>query len=179
MYHRPTRRRAPAATTHHRGHAPVVRRTLIETRARPRVSRGAPFTKVRRVPAAVAWERYEELQLDSAAAQTALIPDVDRQPQACLHVAFGPHVCPPNRISTSPLGHSNVVYALARPVLQTAHDMDGLPIFLRFPLDARRADFLQDSDAIREAAEGSRHRGNRRSRRRVPVGFALQLATPR
>lgn len=92
---------------------------LAETHPFPLVSRGRPFRDRRRVPVDTAWRRYPELQLDSATAQVAVVLDVDRNPQACLDVAFGSAVRPPNWICTSPRGYSHVVYLLASPVLMT------------------------------------------------------------
>ena len=92
---------------------------LVETHSYPWVSQGDPHWFVRRVPTAVAWERYAELELHSATARTALVLDCDTPPLDYLTVALGSHLRVPNWICSSPNGHAHVVYTLARPVLRT------------------------------------------------------------
>ena len=93
---------------------------LVETHSYPWVSQGDPHWFVRRVPTAVAWERYAELELHSATARTALVLDCDTPPLDYLTVALGSHLRVPNWITSSPnSGHAHVVYTLARPVLRT------------------------------------------------------------
>ena len=92
---------------------------LVETHSYPWVSQGDPHWFVRRVPTAVAWERYAELELHSATARTALVLDCDTPPLDYLTVALGSCLRVPNWICSSPNGHAHVVYTLARPVLRT------------------------------------------------------------
>ena len=92
---------------------------LVETHSYPWVSQGDPHWFVRRVPTAVAWERYAELELHSATARTVLVLDCDTPPLDYLTVALGSHLRVPNWICSSPNGHAHVVYTLARPVLRT------------------------------------------------------------
>ena len=92
---------------------------LVETHSYPWVSQGDPHWFVRRVPTAVAWERYAELELHSATARTALVLDCDTPPLDYLTVALGSYLRVPNWICSSPNGHAHVVYTLARPVLRT------------------------------------------------------------
>ena len=75
---------------------------------------------MRRVPTAVAWDRYAELELHSATARTALVLDCDTTALEYLTVALGSHLRVPNWITSSPNSdHAHVVYTLARPVLRT------------------------------------------------------------
>ena len=92
---------------------------LVETHSYPWASQGDPHWFVRRVPTAVAWDRYAELELHSATARTALVLDCDTPPLDYLTVALGSHLRVPNWICSSPNGHAHVVYTLARPVLRT------------------------------------------------------------
>lgn len=86
---------------------------LAETHRNPRVSHGNVRQWSRRVPTARAWSHYEELELHSARARTALVVLGPADPKRLWEIVLGnPLVCIPNWVAKD-----HAVYTFAQPVI--------------------------------------------------------------